>query len=270
MLVSVVVPALNERENIPQTIDAIPVEKLRSEGHDTEIVIVDNGSTDGTGNLARKLGAKVIVQPVRGYGNAYMAGFANCSGEIIATGDADRTYPFEILPEVVSTLENENIDFLTTNRLAGLRPGAMSRSHLWGNKGLSMVARHLFGVPFRDSQSGMWVFRRKVWSSLRLRSGGMAFSQEIKVEAFRYGFNCVEMPITYSPRGGESKNRTITDGLCNLTQLLIERMRPSVSAERRGYADAAAFLDTPEAFQAADPPSICSVCSNQTVPGFTY
>lgn len=262
MLVSVVVPALNERENIPQTIAAIPVETLRSQGHETEIVVVDNGSTDGTGRLARQLGAKVIVQPVRGYGNAYMAGFANCSGEVIATGDADRTYPFEILPEVMVTLESENIDFLTTNRLDGLRPGVMSRSHLWGNKGLSVVARQLFGVPFRDSQSGMWVFRRKVWHALRVRSGGMAFSQEIKVEAFRHGFKCVEMPITYRPRGGESKNHTVTDGLRNLMQLLASRTRPAVPAERRGYADAAAFLGSPQTFQAAAPPPICSVCSD--------
>ncbi|HET9516744.1 MAG TPA: glycosyltransferase family 2 protein [Actinoplanes sp.] len=221
-----VIPALNERENISRTIDAIPAEKIRSAGHDLEVVIVDNGSTDGTGQLARQLGAKVIVQPVRGYGNAYKAGFANCSGEVIATGDADLTYPFEILPEVLLTLEAEDLDFVTTNRLDSLLPGSMSRSHVWGNKGLSAVARTLFGLPFADSQSGMWVFRRKVWTSLRMRSGGMAFSQELKIEAFRHGFRCHELPIAYYPRGGQTKINTVADGVRNLAHLLAVRARP--------------------------------------------
>ncbi|MBG0566129.1 hypothetical protein [Actinoplanes aureus] len=142
----------------------------------------------------------------------------------------------------------------------------MSRSHLWGNKGLSVVARQLFGVPFRDSQSGMWVFRRKVWSAMRMRSGGMAFSQEIKVEAFRHGFKCVEIPITYRPRGGESKIHTVTDGLRNLIQLFAERARPAVSAERRGYADAMGFLGPPHTFEDAAPPPVCSVCSSRSAP----
>ena len=116
--ISVIIPAFNEQENIPQTIAAIPVNRLREAGFGVELlVIVDNGSTDGTGQLARALGAKVVVQPVRGYGNAYKAGFANCSGDVIATGDADLTYPFEILPEVLPASTTEDLDFVTTDRL---------------------------------------------------------------------------------------------------------------------------------------------------------
>ena len=249
MFVSVVIPALNERENISQTIEAIPVEKLRSAGHDLEIVIVDNGSTDGTGQLARSLGAKVVVQPVRGYGNAYQAGFANCSGDVIATGDADLTYPFEILPEVLLTLEAEELDFVTTNRLDSLLPGSMTRSHVWGNKGLSAVARQLFGVPFADSQSGMWIFRRKVWTSLRMRSGGMAFSQELKIEAFRHGFRCAELPIAYYPRGGQTKINTVTDGMRNLLHLLAVRARPKHPLVQDSYIGLPNRYDTRVGFR---------------------
>src|SRR5262245_43256851 len=98
-VLSVVIPAYNERPNIEQTVRSIPVDRLAAGGLDVEILVVDNGSTDGTGRVARQSGARVIVQPVRGYGNAYKAGFANCRGDVIATGDADLTYPFEILPD---------------------------------------------------------------------------------------------------------------------------------------------------------------------------
>lgn len=226
--VSVVIPAYNEQENIPQTIAAIPVDRMRQAGFDVEVLVVDNGSTDRTGHVARSLGAKVIVQPVRGYGNAYKVGFANCSGDVIATGDADLTYPFEILPEAVSRLHREGLDFLTTNRLGSATGESMSRSHMWGNHALSAMTRALFAVPFRDSQSGMWIFQRHVLSKLRLRSGGMAFSQELKVEAYRNGFRCAEMPIAYYPRGGRTKNRTIVDGIGNLSQLIVSRLRPGV------------------------------------------
>ncbi|MFI5843976.1 glycosyltransferase family 2 protein [Catenuloplanes sp. NPDC051500] len=223
--VSVIIPAYNEQENIPQTIAAIPTERLRAAGYDVEILVVDNASTDGTGERAREHGARVLVQPVRGYGNAYRAGFANCAGDLIATGDADLTYPFEILPEALRRLETERLDFLNTDRLATLDPQSMTRSHVWGNHALSFVTRQLFAVPFRDSQSGMWIFRRHLLDRMRLRSGGMAFSQELKVEAYRTGFRCAEIPIAYYPRGGETKNRTMRDGIGNLSQLIAARIR---------------------------------------------
>lgn len=225
--VSVVIPAYNEQENIADTMAAIPVERLRSAGWAVEVLVVDNGSSDHTGHLARKHGGRVIVQPVRGYGNAYKAGFANCIGDVIATGDADLTYPFEILPDALDKLDRDGLDFLTTNRLETLIPAAMTRSHVFGNRALSLITRMLFDVPFRDSQSGMWIFRRDVLRKVRLRSGGMAFSQEIKVEAFRHGFRCAEVPIAYYPRGGQTKNRTVVDGIGNLSQLVAARVRPA-------------------------------------------
>jgi glycosyltransferase involved in cell wall biosynthesis len=224
---SVVIPAYNEQENIAVTLASIPQKELRASGVAVEILVVDNGSTDATARLASDYGARVIVQPVRGYGNAYKVGFANCLGEIIATGDADRTYPFEILPDALALFEAERLDFLSTNRLGTLRPAAMTRTHVWGNRALSTMTRLLFNLPFRDSQSGMWVFRRHVWTQSRVLSGGMAFSQELKIEAFRNGFRCGELPIDYRPRGGTKKLRTIRDGARNATQLLMHRTRPT-------------------------------------------
>jgi glycosyltransferase involved in cell wall biosynthesis len=224
---SVVIPAYNEQDNIPTTLASIPVDELRAADVAVEVLVVDNGSTDATAQLATDHGARVLIQPVRGYGNAYKAGFANCLGDVIATGDADRTYPFEILPEALDLFQAERLDFLSTDRLGALRREAMTRSHVWGNRALSTMTRLLFDLPFRDSQSGMWIFRRHVWTQSRVLSGGMAFSQELKIEAFRNGFRCGELPIDYRPRGGERKLRTVRDGALNATQLLAHRTRPA-------------------------------------------
>lgn len=218
-----------------ETLKSIPVLELKSAGLDVELLVVDNGSTDDTAAVARDCGARVIVQPVRGYGNAYKVGFANCLGDVIATGDADLTYPFQILPQAVEVLRRDGIDFLSTNRLATLDSQSMTWSHIWGNRAFSLATRTLFGAPFRDSQSGMWIFRREMLSKVRVRSGGMAFSQELKVEAFRQGLRCAEMSIDYYPRGGASKNRTVIDGFGNLGQLLAARARIGISpAAARG------------------------------------
>ncbi|MFC7527337.1 glycosyltransferase family 2 protein [Actinoplanes sp. GCM10030250] len=222
---SIVIPALNEQENIPQTMRAIPVDRLNKMGFEVEVLVVDNGSDDSTAELARKSGAKVIVQPVRGYGNAYKAGFANCSGDVIATGDADLTYPFSTLPDTLSVLLRDELDFLSTDRLDCLTPGSMSASHKWANHALSMMCRTLFRSPFRDSQSGMWIFRRRVLDGLRMRAGGMAFSQELKLEVFRSGYRCGELPIDYLPRGGQTKMRGLRDGSMVAFHMLAHRLR---------------------------------------------
>jgi glycosyltransferase involved in cell wall biosynthesis len=194
-------------------------------GWTTEVLIVDNGSTDGTAKVAAELGATVVDQPVRGYGNAYKAGFAAASGDVVVTGDADRTYPFDHIPELLTVLLQKELDFLTTNRLLTSNRGAMSPSHSVGNHALSALSRLLFRNRIVDSQSGMWVFRRLLWQSLDVRSGGMAFSQELKNEAFRRATRCLEVPIEYRPRGGEVKLRAGRDGARNALQLVSHRLR---------------------------------------------
>lgn len=220
---SVVIPALNEETGIGVVINQIPVKKLNKIGYQVEIIVVDNNSTDRTGEIAREHGARVIFEPVRGYGNAYRSGFNNATGYIIATGDADMTYPFDALPEILKKLHENKIDFVTTDRLSKLNPKAMTTSHVMGNYLLSLFARLLFRIPFKDSQSGMWIFRRSIWPQLEVESNGMPFSQELKIEAFIKGFKCLEVPIEYRPRVGEVKLNTLKDGIRNSAHLFRKR-----------------------------------------------
>lgn len=223
--ITVVIPALNEEKAIKRVLKSIPSSKLKKMGYSTEVMVIDNGSTDKTKLFAQSNGAKVIVQPVRGYGNAYKAGFANATGDIIATGDADLTYPFEDLPAFIELLESRKLDFINTDRLKTLNPTVMHWTHQFGNLVLTTICQVLYpGFPFKDSQSGMWIFKRKVWDKLNVNSSGMPFSQEIKIEAYRKGFKCDEIPITYRARVGEVKLRGFQDAVGNVLYLFRKRI----------------------------------------------
>lgn len=225
MKISVVIPALNEEAAIGAVLDQIPVTELNALGYEVEKLVADNGSTDNTVAIAKARGAVVVHQSLRGYGNAYQAGFAAVTGDIIATGDADMTYPFDKLPELITTLERENIDFMTTDRLTTLDREAMSYTHMFGNWVLSLVTRTLFSWPFKDSQSGMWIFRQSIWPTLDATEPGMPFSQEIKVEAYLKGHRCTEVPITYRARVGEVKLAAFRDGVRNITHLFRKYLK---------------------------------------------
>ncbi len=217
-------PALNEVGCIADLVSSVPVEEFAASGLDTEILVVDNGSVDGTGELARKAGARVICEPRRGYGYAYLMGFKEAKGDIVCTFDADGTYPTDILPQLVDKLLRENLDFINTNRFRYMNNGVMSRTHRFGNAILTIANRALFQLPFHDSQSGMWVFRAELLDRMQLRAVGMALSQEIKIEAaWRLGASCAEFPIHYGYRLGESKLRVWHDGIGNLVYLVRKR-----------------------------------------------
>jgi glycosyltransferase involved in cell wall biosynthesis len=222
--ITVVIPALNEEQAIGSVIKEIPINELKKMGYEIEIMVIDNGSKDKTRYIANSHRAKVIVQPIKGYGNAYKAGFANATGDIIATGDADLTYPFGDLPKIIKKMEDENLDFITTDRLTNLQPGVMSRTHYYGNLLFQFITKTLFGLPCKDSQSGMWIFKRSIWPKLNVKSSGMPFSQELKIEAYKNGFKCAEVPIIYRARVGEVKISTLKDGLGNMLQLVFKRI----------------------------------------------
>ena len=222
--ITVVIPALNEEQAIGSVIKEIPTNELKKMGYEVEIMVIDNGSKDKTRYIASRYKSKVIVQPIKGYGNAYKAGFANATGDIIATGDADLSYPFCDLPKIIKKMEDENLDFITTDRLTNLQPGAMSRSHYFGNIGFHLITKILFRLPFKDSWSGMWIFKRSIWSKLNVKSSGMPFSQELKIEAYRKGFKCAEVPIVYRTRVGEVKLNTFKDGLISVFYLINKRI----------------------------------------------
>jgi glycosyltransferase involved in cell wall biosynthesis len=229
---SVVIPALNEEKGIGPVLKEIPIKELRSMGYNVEVLVIDNGSQDKTPHIARSHGARVVVQPIRGYGNAYKAGFANAHGHIIATGDADLTYPFTILPAAIRKLEKEHLDFINTDRLTTLRKEVMEGSHVFGNWLLSRGTKLLFGWPYKDSQSGMWIFKRQIWPHLDVRSSGMPFSQELKIEAHARGFKCAEIPIDYRARAGEVKLNTIADGIGNILHLIRKRVQLGIRVSK--------------------------------------
>lgn len=217
--VSVIIPTMNEEQSIGLVIEEVK-RALGPMLH--EVLVVDTASKDRTREIAIAKGALVVDEPRRGYGRAYKTGFEKATGDVIATLDADMTYPAEALPGLVEMLEREGLDFITTNRFARMEKGAMGAKHRLGNWILSVTARVLFRVPVKDSQSGMWVFRRDVLKDLVLESDGMAFSEEIKIEAFRKK-RAAEVPIGYRPRVGEVKLNTWRDGLGNLTYLFRKR-----------------------------------------------
>lgn len=218
--VSVVIPTMNEEASIGLVIDEI---RTALEGtRPYEVIVVDTDSRDRTREIASEKGAIVIPEPRRGYGRAYKTGFESASGEIIATLDADMTYPASQIPRLANMLESQGLDFITTDRFADMTKGAMSAKHRLGNKVLSVAARLLFRVKVKDSQSGMWVFRRTVLDSLELESDGMAMSEEIKIEAFKKA-KATEVPITYRVRVGEVKLQSWSDGLGNLRFLFRKR-----------------------------------------------
>jgi hypothetical protein len=217
--ISIIIPALNEEKAIGATLSAVPKKELEAMGYEVEVLVVDGESKDRTREIAESMGAKVIVEPRKGYGRAYKTGFENCKGDIIVTGDADGTYPFEKVPEMLGSLE----DFITTDRFASMEEGAMSRMHYIGNSILNLALRLLYKIDIRDSQSGMWIFRKSILKDLNLNADGMELSEEIKVEAFRK-CRAKEVPIHYRKRIGEKKLRSFRDGINNLLYLFKKKL----------------------------------------------
>ncbi len=218
MKVNVIIPTLNEEESIGHVLDKIP----RSGKYNIEVIIVDGNSTDRTREIAKEKGAKIIIEKRKGYGRAYKTGFQHADGDIIVTLDGDDTYPAEKIEELVDFLIKHDLDFISCERFSLMEKGAMSLTHKVGNMILTLATRLLFGVKIKDSQSGMWVFRKSILKDLKLTSDGMPFSEEIKIEAWKK-FRCKEIPIVYRERKGEVKLNTWRDGLKNLIFLIKKR-----------------------------------------------
>src|SRR5439155_24844113 len=155
-------------------------------------LLVEKDSRGRTrGNVAAK-GARVIREPRRGYGRAYKAGCHEARGTYIATLDADLTYPADRLSDFLAALETDRADFVSGDRMSHLGGEAMSGMHRIGNAILNAAFRLLYRARIRDSQSGMWAFRRSILPRLYLVHDGMAFSEELKIEASRNGFRVFE------------------------------------------------------------------------------
>lgn len=208
-------PTLNEEKGLTETLKKLPLSELRSSGHETEILVVDGNSHDKTREIAKDFGARVIVEHQNGYGHAYKIGIEKSKGDIIITLDADGTYPAEKIPRFLSHFLENELDFLSVNRFGKLYSNTMTLTHRVGNRILSAVMRKMFDIKIKDSQSGMWIFKKDIMSSIKPKSNGMSFSEEIKIHAFKK-FKAAEIDGEYRLRHGTVKLRTLKDGLMNL------------------------------------------------------
>jgi len=216
--ITVVIPCLNEEAGIQKVHQDLPA-------FVDEAIVVDNNSTDRTAEVARQMGAMVVTELHRGYGRAYKKGFACATGDIIITLDGDHSYPVDALSYLLEAFLHSNVKFLSASRFPLLSPDSMAKKNWIGNQLLSLTMSILFFRWIQDSQSGMWVFEREALKKMRLQSDGMAFSEEIKVEALRckeIGFR--EIFINYSQRVGEKKLEPWRDGIRNILFLFKKRL----------------------------------------------
>jgi glycosyltransferase involved in cell wall biosynthesis len=188
------------------------------------VIVVDNNSTDRTSEVAASLGAKVVRERLRGYGRSYKRGFAEATCDLIITLDGDHSYPVDAISYLIEAFLHLGVDFLNASRFPVRDSRGMSFRNKIGNLGLSLALSVLFFRWVRDSQSGMWVFRRSILQNMKLESDGMGFSEEIKIEALRNPrIQFGEIAIMYSSRLGETKLNIWRDGLQNLLLLFKKR-----------------------------------------------
>ncbi|HEV7804258.1 MAG TPA: glycosyltransferase family 2 protein [Solirubrobacteraceae bacterium] len=218
--VSVVIPCLNEAENIEECV-RLSLTALEQAGIGGEVVVADNGSVDGSARLAAAAGARIVDEPRRGYGSAYLAGFGAARGDYIVMLDADMTYPFDEIPRFVQELR-DGAQLVMGDRMDNIQPGAMHWVNRYiGNPLLSGTLNLFFRTGIRDAHCGMRGFRRDILPLLDLRTTGMEFASEMVIRASKEKLDIREFPISYAPRGGESKLSRFSDGWRHLRFLLV-------------------------------------------------
>ena len=220
--VSVVIPCLNEEKTI-----GICIEKasrvFKECNINGEIIVSDNGSIDGSVDIALKLGATVVYQPLRGYGNAYIKGIKNARGQYIVMADADNTYDFLEIPKFIEPLRNNAADMVMGSRFKGkICKGAMPFLNRYiGNPILCGMLNLMFKTKVSDSHCGMRSFKREVFDKLDLKCSGMEFASEMVIKAAMAGLRTIDSPITYYPRCGESKLRAFHDAWRHLRFMFL-------------------------------------------------
>jgi glycosyltransferase involved in cell wall biosynthesis len=223
LTVTILMPCLNEAETLAFCVRQA-VAALRDNNVTGEVLIADNGSTDGSQKIATDEGARVVPVPIRGYGAALMAGIEAARGKYILMADADASYDFGHLPRFLVKLEEGN-DLVMGNRFGGeIKPGAMPPLHRYlGNPVLSFIGRLFFDIPARDFHCGIRAFRRDSMLGLNLRTTGMEFASEMVVKSSLAGLRLAEVPTTLSPDGRSRAPhlRTWRDGWRHLRFLLL-------------------------------------------------
>lgn len=228
---SVVIPCLNEAETVGAVV-RVARETLERHGISGEVVVADNGSEDGSTEVAAAAGARVVRVLERGYGAALMAGIEQARGRFILMADADQSYDLADLPRFLERLR-EGWDLAQGCRLPSgggrVLPGAMPWLHRWiGNPALSALARRWFSVPMHDIYCGMRAFTREMYQRLELRCVGMEFATEMMIKAAMAGARMCEVPITLHPDGRRSRRphlKTFRDGWRTVRLFLVSSPR---------------------------------------------
>jgi glycosyltransferase involved in cell wall biosynthesis len=217
---SIVIPCLNEAETIGQCV-ASARRALEQSGIAGEVIVVDNDSDDGSGVLAEAAGARVLFEPRRGYGRAYLTGLDAAEGEFILMADADLTYDFTEAGRFLAELQ-DGADLVIGDRMRNIHRGAMPWHHRYiGNPLLSGFLNLLYRTGVSDAHCGMRAIRRSVLERLDLRTTGMEFASEMVIRAAKEGLEIRQFPIEYYRRGGESKLSSFRDGWRHLRFLLV-------------------------------------------------
>ncbi|MBX3386347.1 MAG: glycosyltransferase family 2 protein [Phycisphaeraceae bacterium] len=203
--VSIVMPCLNEAQTIGRCVEAAR-RCIESHGLVAEVIVADNGSTDGSQAIAERAGARVVAVASKGYGNALLGGFNAARGKYLIMGDSDLSYDFGESMKFVERLR-EGYDLVMGNRFdfkggGGIKPGAMPfKNRYLGNPLLSWIGRVLFNCPVRDFHCGLRAFTREAFESLRVRTTGMEFASEIVIKATLRRMRITEVPITLHKDG---------------------------------------------------------------------
>ena len=219
-LVSVVIPCLDEAETIAECVRraraALTAAELAG-----EVIVADNDSADASAALAAGAGARVVHEPRRGYGSAYLAGFAAARGDYVVMADADLTYDFGEIGRFVAELQAGG-QLVMGDRMDNIHPGAMPWLHRYvGNPVLTGLLNVFFRTGVKDAHCGMRALRRDVLPTLDLRTTGMEFASEMVIRAAKERLDIRQVPIEYHPRGGDSKLSTFRDGWRHLRFLLV-------------------------------------------------
>ena len=221
--VSIVMPCLNEVETLAACIEKAR-QAIEEGGYSAEIIVADNGSSDGSQLLARELGATVVPVQRKGYGSALIGGIDAAHGRLVVMGDADASYDFASIAPLISKLR-EGYDLVVGNRfLGGIQPGAMPWSHRWlGNPGLTRISRIFFNAPVGDTHCGLRAFTKDAYQRMRLRATGMEFASEMVIKASLKGMRITEVPVVLHPDGRSRPPhlRTWRDGWRHLRFMLL-------------------------------------------------
>lgn len=221
--ISIVMPCLNEAETLATCIQKAQ-RAIAKEGLSAEIIVADNGSTDGSQVIAKELGARVVSVSRKGYGSALIGGIDAANGRFVIMGDADDSYDFTAIAPLIEKLR-EGYDLVMGNRfLGGIETGAMPWSHRWvGNPVLTLISRVFFHTPVGDAHCGLRGFKKEAYEHMRLRASGMEFASEMVIKASLQGMRIAEVPVTLRPDGRSRPPhlRTWRDGWRHLRFMLL-------------------------------------------------